>query len=155
LLEPLAGEIVGLQTTQVEIIYTPSTFTTAEAVIKIRTTEFDSEQHTIRIVGSSQPVKLNVRTGQVELDEQPEAPTEAESEAEEYEVRKTKTRTLLTNKKEARPSSKGGQVRLEKIPEKTMMKASALKGSLQEGTTEVGLIPQTKTIKLTVRNIPH
>ena len=35
---------------------------------------------------------------------------------QEYDVKKTKTRTLLTNKKEMRTSSKAG-VRLEKLPD--------------------------------------
>lgn len=44
---------------------------------------------------------------------------------ETYEVRKTKTRTLLTNKKEIRPSSKAG-ARLEKLPEKTLTMKSTM-----------------------------
>lgn len=42
---------------------------------------------------------------------------------EVYDVRKTKTRTLLTNKKEMRPSSRAG-VKLDKLPEGTTKKES-------------------------------
>ena len=47
---------------------------------------------------------------------------------EPYEVRKTKTRTLLTNKKELRPSSKAG-IRLEKLPEKTLKSTTVAFGA--------------------------
>ena len=41
---------------------------------------------------------------------------------DDYEVRKTKSRTLLTGKKEMRTSSRAG-VRLDKIPEGTAVSA--------------------------------
>lgn len=55
-------------------------------------------------------------------------------------MRKTKTRTLLTNKKEVRPSSKAG-AKLDKIPDKSMMSKAQM-----ETYDEM---PQLKTIKLT------
>ena len=42
ILDTLTGEILGLQTTIIDILYTPTTFTTAEAEISFRTTEFNS-----------------------------------------------------------------------------------------------------------------
>ena len=41
-LDPLNGDIKGLRTTTIEIQYKPCTFTTADAEISFRTTEFDS-----------------------------------------------------------------------------------------------------------------
>jgi len=40
--EPLHGDIMGLENTMIAVHYTPSTYTTAECEIKFRTTEFDS-----------------------------------------------------------------------------------------------------------------
>ncbi len=42
LIGPMTGDILGMQSTFIEVIYTPSTYTTAEAEISFRTTEFDS-----------------------------------------------------------------------------------------------------------------
>ena len=44
--------------------------------------------------------------------------TPKRSAQDEYSVKKTKSRTLLTGKREARPSSRAG-VKLDKIPEKS------------------------------------
>ena len=46
-------------------------------------------------------------------------------------MRKTKTRTLLTNKREVRPSSKAG-VKLEKIPETALSSSKVLKSKVAE-----------------------
>jgi len=53
----MMGEITGLETTELAFSYTPKTFATAEAEITVRTTEFDSETRTIRIVGNAAPTK--------------------------------------------------------------------------------------------------
>jgi hypothetical protein len=50
-----SGEIKGLSTTELTFTYSPMTFATAEAEMQIRTTEFDSQPFTIRVVGSSSP----------------------------------------------------------------------------------------------------
>jgi hypothetical protein len=57
IVSPLEGEITGLRTTELAFSYNPKTFATAEAEITIRTTEFDSELRTIRIVGNAAPAK--------------------------------------------------------------------------------------------------
>lgn len=57
IISPMMGEITGMQTTEIAFSYTPKTFATAEAEITVRTTEFDSEMHTIRIVGNAAPTK--------------------------------------------------------------------------------------------------
>jgi hypothetical protein len=41
-LVPLSGDILGMEITQIQINFTPSTYTTAEEEISFRTTEFDS-----------------------------------------------------------------------------------------------------------------
>lgn len=98
-----------MQETVIEIHYTPSTYTTAECEIQFRTSEFDMQPKLCRIVGNALPTRQNVKDPREITNEKP-----AE---QEYEVKKTKTRTLLTNKKDAmRTSSKAG-VRLEKIPD--------------------------------------
>ena len=51
---PMAGELFGMGRTPFSFIYTPQTFTTAEAVFEIRTSEFDFEPQAITIVGNAQ-----------------------------------------------------------------------------------------------------
>ena len=52
---PLMGDILGLQTTSIDFTYNPRTHSTAECEIEIKTTEFDSQPKTIRIVGNAAP----------------------------------------------------------------------------------------------------
>ena len=54
-MSPLAGDILGLQTTSIDFAYNPKSFSTAECEIEIRTTQFDSQPKLIRVVGSSAP----------------------------------------------------------------------------------------------------
>lgn len=72
-----------------------------------------------------------------------------EASQDEYDVKKTKTRTLLTNKKEMRTSSKAG-VRLEKIPENAIstskLNQTKVEGAAPEG--EDAQMIQLKNIKL-------
>lgn len=55
-ISPLHGDILGLQTTSIDFIFTPKSYSTAEAEIEIKTTEFDSKPHRISITGSSAPI---------------------------------------------------------------------------------------------------
>lgn len=55
ILSPLSGDIPGQHITNIDFAYLPLTFSTAEAEISIRTTEFDSQPKIIRVVGSSAP----------------------------------------------------------------------------------------------------
>jgi hypothetical protein len=105
---PLHDDILGMQDTMIAVHYTPSTFTTAECEIKFRTTEFDSQPIQCRIVGNALPTKQNVN-GPRDIQSE-DAPAELQ-----YDVKKTKTRTLLTNKKDAMRTSSRAGVRLEKI----------------------------------------
>ena len=50
---PMAGDIIGNGKTEIQFIYNPNTFTTAEAVFEMRTSEFDFKPMTIRISGSA------------------------------------------------------------------------------------------------------
>lgn len=52
---PLSGDILGLEATPIDFEYNPASFSTAECEIIVRTTEFDFEPHTIRIVGNCAP----------------------------------------------------------------------------------------------------
>jgi hypothetical protein len=45
-----------MQMTPINFQYSPKTLTTAETVIKVRTSEFDSQDKIIRIVGNATPV---------------------------------------------------------------------------------------------------
>jgi len=49
----MTGDIKGLQTTEFTFKYVPKTYTTADAEIEIRTSEFDSQPKLIRIFGSA------------------------------------------------------------------------------------------------------
>ena len=74
-----------------------------------------------------------------------------EEESQEYDVKKTKTRTLLTNKKEAMRTSMKAGVRLEKIPESALSKKAfsvepverGYDGGSQGGVTETFVVPVT------------
>lgn len=63
---PLAGDILGLQSTPIDIAYAPNSFSTAECELLVKTTEFDFEPHKIRIVGNCAPHK---ETKQVRIDQ--------------------------------------------------------------------------------------
>ena len=54
-IEPLFGDIKGMSKTFIDIIYTPSSFSTANAEVSIRTTEFGSESWICKITGSARP----------------------------------------------------------------------------------------------------
>ncbi len=113
-IEPMSGDIQGNQETLIEIQYRPSTYTTAECEIQFRTSEFDMTPKLCRIVGNALPNRQNIE----KTKENGGAPVvESQQPPEEYEVKKTKTRTLLTNKKEAMRTSSRAGVRLEKIPD--------------------------------------
>ena len=56
-ISPLFGDILGLQTTSIDFTFTPKSYSTAEAEIEVRTTEFDSQPKKIRITGSAAPGK--------------------------------------------------------------------------------------------------
>ena len=107
---PQHADILGMQETMIAVHYTPSTFTTAECEIKFRTTEFDSQPILCRIVGNALPTKQNVNGPKDIQSEEPQV-------EQQYDVKKTKTRTLLTNKKDAMRTSSRAGVRLEKIPD--------------------------------------
>lgn len=51
----MLGDIIGMQMTDIYFSYCPMSFSTAEMEIQIKTTEFDSQPKTIRIVGTSAP----------------------------------------------------------------------------------------------------
>jgi hypothetical protein len=51
----MQGDVLGNQVTNIEFAYLPLSFSTAEAEIQIRTSEFDSQPKTVRIVGSAAP----------------------------------------------------------------------------------------------------
>jgi hypothetical protein len=134
-----------MQQTEILIHYSPSTFTTAECEIQFRTSEFDMQPVMCRIVGNALPSKLNVKSGETVKEEQ------------EYEVKKTKTRTLLTNKKDAMRTSSRAGVRLEKLPEGSMTgtkvsaKAQSVDPSMR-GPSDLGLATQDIGAPLTLKN---
>lgn len=55
-ISPIQGDILGLQTTCINFNFTPKSYSTAEAEIEIKTTEFDSQPKKIRITGSAAPI---------------------------------------------------------------------------------------------------
>lgn len=94
----MSAEIRGLSKTDIEVIYTPTTYTTAEAQIEFRTTEFDSRPVHTTIMASAAPTQTNIRKGMNESEFAREVIHERQDEGEdEYvtEVRKTKGKTLL------------------------------------------------------------
>jgi hypothetical protein len=120
----------------IAVHYTPSTFTTAECELKFRTTEFGSEPVLCRIVGNALPTKQNVQ--------QPDKITSEDQAAQEYDVKKTKTRTLLTNKKEAMRTSSRAGVRLDKIPDSHLSFSKAEKSQ----TKAFSVDPMDRSLEL-------
>jgi len=47
-----------MKVTEIEIVYAPTTFTTAEAEISFKTSEFFSESKIVRIIGNALPFKM-------------------------------------------------------------------------------------------------
>ena len=106
---------MAFEQTMIEINYTPSTFTTAEAEIQFRTSEFDSQPVLCRIVGNALPTRQNVGNGAKDVKPEEEA---------DFEARKVQTRTLLTNnRKELMGASSRAGIRLDKLPEEQTMKS--------------------------------
>ena len=64
----MTADIKGLSKTDIEVVYTPTTYTTAEALIEFRTTEFDSKPVHTTIMASAAPTQTNVRKGMNESD---------------------------------------------------------------------------------------
>lgn len=52
---PMHGDIIGNSLTPIDFSYFPQTFTTAEAIYEIRTSEFDFEPQLITVKGSAVP----------------------------------------------------------------------------------------------------
>ena len=115
--EPMFGDIAGMGKTDVYITYAPTNFTTAQAEIQFRTTEFESEPIFCRITGSAIPTvfKMN-ETGENSIYRNR---TRDDEEETTMSVRKNKHKTTFSSKPpvEIRPQSKGA-VRLDKIEEK-------------------------------------
>ena len=99
----MVGEITGMRTTELSFSYIPKTFATAEAEITIRTTEFDSEPKTIRIVGNAAPAKDSERR-------MLGGPSQNQTVSVMDQSIVDNTKTLLTGTKSFNP-----QVRLKKI----------------------------------------
>jgi hypothetical protein len=49
----MGGDILGGQTAKLELIYRPCDSTTASAVFRIITTEFDSKPQEVKVIGSA------------------------------------------------------------------------------------------------------
>lgn len=67
-----------MQMTPINFQYSPKTLTTAECIIKVRTSEFDSQDKVIRIVGNATPVTGLTKMIQIEqpvIEEEPRPKT--------------------------------------------------------------------------------
>jgi hypothetical protein len=110
----MSGDILGLKTTAIDFQYNPQSLTTAEAQIVVKTSEFDAESKTIRIVGNAAPVtgpsKVNLQNTMDERDV-----TGMHTIYEEDQNRNDRfnqPKTLLRDR-----SRKGtGSIRLDKLP---------------------------------------
>lgn len=52
---PLIGDITGMQATELNFMYQPLSYSTAEMEFEIKTTEFDNKPKLVRVVGTSAP----------------------------------------------------------------------------------------------------
>ncbi len=59
--EPERGVLEAMQTTLIEVVYAPATFTHAECIVKFKTNEFENEPIVCRIYGNALPSQLDVR----------------------------------------------------------------------------------------------
>ena len=111
----MTGDVPGNQHTNIDFAFLPLTYSTAEAEISIRTTEFDSQPKLIRIVGSSAPF-----TG---------VPTDINKE-------QTETKTLLTSGKSYNPTNQRS-TKLKKINEKPVITENINTTAIQLSKTKM------------------
>ena len=166
------GDILGLQTTSIDFVYTPKSFSTAEAEIQIRTTEFDSQPKTIRITGSAAPgagmtvamrSKVSGFSGSKYEHGTLNVIQEEDVDYKPNQSRMSQGKTLL----QARETRQGGgPIRLEKIPGRdttaSLMTKSYSKSpsrgvdsknqskmmTMQEGGQQTSILANLKTVKL-------
>lgn len=119
MVEPMTGDILGNSKTKLEVTYSPTESTTAQASFRFITTEFDSEPQIVSIVASAVKRRKHI--------------AESPSPTHGTVVKKTKSRTLLQKKSKKRPASRGGK--LKKIDQSRLSKTGAKQISeLGEGT---------------------
>jgi hypothetical protein len=58
-INPQQGDIWGLESTYIDVTYTPQSYNVLSAEIRLKTTEFDSEYRYCRIIGNSMPAPRN------------------------------------------------------------------------------------------------
>lgn len=115
---PLTGEIKAMDKTPIEIVYRPSTNTTAQATFKMTTTEFNSQPCIVRIVGSATAGSIDVssKIQNPYYIEDPQSYQDIDEESEHrLDVTKTKSKTLLRNKPQQYSKRPGSGVKLKKI----------------------------------------
>ena len=123
---PVSGDIIGNGRTEINFNYNPSTFTTAEAMFEIRTSEFDFKPQTIRITGSAQPQKIDAQQFY-----------QGDSLYQADDSMTMKNKTLLTDK-----SNRGG-ITLDKIPERNFKTKK-----VESNDDSKAIEKQSKTMKL-------
>ena len=120
---PMSGEIKALSKTPIELLYRPSTNTTASATFKLTTTEFNSKPEVVRVVGSATPGTFNVGATKdhIEIEDYGyNSYGDIQEEDQQDSRRDTKTqwdkpKTLLTNKSSKYSKRPGSGVKLKKL----------------------------------------
>lgn len=67
-LGPLQGQIPGLDTTFIDFVYTPTTFTRAEAIVRFTTNEFRNEPVLCKLRGDALPSQFDVRAALAKIE---------------------------------------------------------------------------------------
>eukprot|EP00347_Sterkiella_histriomuscorum_P018462 403345428 len=122
-IRPLSGNIPGLETTYIDIVYTPTTFTRAECLVKFTTNEFNNHPIICKIKGDALPSQLDVRAALQKIENRQSSGNQMHSDANkkisEYDLRKTRGGKFTISDRpqsrdEMRSSSKAG-IRLDKL----------------------------------------
>jgi len=120
---PMNGEIKAMSKTPIEILYRPSTNTTAKASFKMTTTEFNSEPCIVNVVGSALPGTFDV-TQKSAINyyiDDPQSYRDSEERNEsQMEDTTSKPKTLLGKKSTQYSKRPGSGVKLKKIDKKQL-----------------------------------
>lgn len=143
---PMSGEIKALSKTPIEILYRPSTNTTAQASFKLTTTEFNSKPCIVRVVGSAVPGTFNVGPrDNIEIEEYQHS--DREDDEPDHLIRKDKPKTLLKNKTVGYQKRPGSGVKLKKI-ESVKLTARGLEAELKPDELQAEFANTLPTLKI-------
>lgn len=147
-ISPMVGEIKALSNTPIEILYRPSTNTTAQATFKLTTTEFNSKPEEVRVVGSAVPGTINIGTrDKIEVEDYGRGYDDIDEESDYPPMARDRPRTLLNDKSAKYQKRPGSGVKLQKLDSNKLSTVRDKEGD-KPAEEMMGTLPTLK-IKLT------